>query len=157
MSIIKRAKRSVFPGVSFGLALALFSITSNCGSPAVVHINVAGKDIMNEGYPALVCIYQLSSAANFENVPIESFWKDGEKAFAGDVVGSRQAFMLEPGKNRWEPVQVSKETKYLGVAVDFRRPDNTGGWRLVYDVSYKRPKELLLTVVGNKIEIQRKK
>jgi len=112
---------------------------------------------MNEGYAALICIYQLSSAANFEHVPLESFWKDGEKAFAGDVVGSRQAFMLEPGKNKWEPVQVSKETKYIGVAVDFRRPDNKGGWRLVYDVSYKRPKEMLLTVVSNKIEIQRKK
>jgi type VI secretion system VasD/TssJ family lipoprotein len=156
MSIIKCAKRSIFLSVSFGLSLTLLSIISSCGSAGIVHVNVAGNDKMNEGYEAFICLYPLKNATNFEHVPVESFWKDGEKAFADDVVGSRIDFMLMPGDNRWKEVQVSKDTKYIGIAVDFRNPDKTG-WRLVYDVTVKRPKEILLTVVNNRIEIERKK
>lgn len=156
MNIIKCAKRSIFLGVSFGLSIAMLSMISSCGSAGQVHVSVFGNDKMNEGYAALICLYKLKNATNFERVPLESFWKDGEKVFASDLVEPRTEIMLMPGETQWKTLQVSKDTNYIGAAADFRRPDNKA-WRLVYDITVKRPKEILLTVVSNRIEIERKK
>jgi len=155
MNMAKWANRSMFLSVFFGLSIIMLSLMTSCMPPGPVYVSLLGTEKMNDGRPALVCLYQLKSATNFERVPLELFWKNGEKDFTSDLV-EKTEIMLSPGATEHKWVQAGKETNYIGVAVDFRRAD-TQGWRLVCPLVVKRPKEILLIVVGNRIEIDKKK
>ena len=155
MNRTKWANRQIFLGVFLGLSVILLSLMTSCLAPKPVYVNLFGTEKMNEGRPALVCIYQLKIDTNFVRVPLESFWKDGQKAFASDLV-EKTEYMLSPGETKHIDVPAGKETNYIGVAVDFRRAD-TQGWRLVCPLNVKRPKRILLTVVGNRVEIEKTK
>ncbi len=156
MNMAKWANRSMALSVFLGLSVIMLSLMSSCLASGPVHVSLLGTEKMNDGRPALVCLYKLKNDTNFVRVPLESFWKDGEKVFASDLVEPRTEIMLSPGETRWVSLQVAKDTNYIGVAVDFRRAD-TQGWRLVCPLIVKKPKEILLTVVGNRVEIERKK
>jgi type VI secretion system protein VasD len=156
MNLANRAVRPKFRYALIGLFPMMFAILSSCASPRPVQVSVLGNESMNSGYPVLVCLYQLKSDTNFMRIPLESFWADREKEFAADLVEPGTEIMLAPGETKWVPLQASKETNYIGAAADFRRPDNKG-WRLVYDLAVKRPKEIWLTVTANRIEIEKTK
>jgi len=146
----------MFFGPLLGLSVIMFSTVSSCTSSGPVHVSVLGSENMNSGYPINVFLYKLKNDTNFMRAPLKSFWEDGQKEFAADLVEPGIEIMLAPGETEWKTLQVSKETNYIGAAADFRRPDNKG-WRLVYDLTVKRPKEIWLTVTANGIEIERTK
>jgi type VI secretion system VasD/TssJ family lipoprotein len=156
MNMTKWANRSMFLSVFLGLSVIMLSLMSGCLASGPVWVSLLGTEKMNDGRPALVCLYELKSSTNFMGVPLASFWKEGEKAFGSDLVKGKTEIMLSPLKTEWFPLQVSKETNYIGVAVDFRRAD-AQGWRLVYSLIEKKPKEIYLRVVGNRVEIDKKK
>jgi len=146
----------MFFGTLLGLSVIMFSTVSSCTSSGPVHVSVLGSENMNSGYPILVSLYKLKNDTNFMRVPLESFWEDGENVFKSDLVEPGIEIMLAPGETKWVPIQVSKDTNYIGAAADFRKPDNKG-WRLVCDLTVKRPKEIWLTVSSNRIEIEKTK
>ncbi len=155
MKMAKWANRSMALSVFLGVSVIMLSLMSSCLASGPVWVSLLGTEKMNDGRPALVCLYELKSSTNFERVPLESFWKEGERVFGSDLV-KKTEIMLSPLKTEWFPLQVTKDTNYIGVAVDFRRAD-AQGWRLVYSLIEKKPKEIYLRVVGNRIEIERKK
>lgn len=156
MSPTNRTIRPTFFCTLLGLSVITFSVVSSCTSSGPVHVSVLGNENMNSGYPIRVFLYKLKNDTNFMRVSPESFWGEGEKEFAGDLVEPGIEIMLAPGDTVWKTLQVSKDTNYIGAAADFRKPDNKG-WRLVCDLTVKRPKEILLTVSSNRIEIEKTK
>lgn len=154
MSIAKWVNRSMALSVFLGVSVIVLSILTSCTSSGVVHVSLLGHEKMNDERPCFVCLYKLKNNTNFLLVPLESFWKDGDKAFAADIVPPRTDIMLRPGETRWVSLEVSKETNYIGVAADFRTPDSKG-WRLIFPLIVKRPDQILLTVVSNRIEIEK--
>jgi type VI secretion system VasD/TssJ family lipoprotein len=141
-------------------AILAFLLTS-CSSSGPIYVSLYGNEKMNvenektnESHAVLVCLYMLRSETNFMRVPLETFWQEGEKAFASDLVGIREEKILIPNDTQWVPLHLTKEVNFIGAAADFRRPDKKG-WRLVYSLADKKPKEIWLTVGKDKIEIER--
>jgi len=156
MSKIQRANRAILLSVMLGASVIMLSMISGCGSTGEVQVSVTAHENMNNKHAARMVFYQLRSSTNFEMLPPESFWKDGESVFSADLAAPKIEIMLYPGEVApWVPLLVSKDTQFIGVAVDFREPGSKG-WRMVYPLAGKRPKEILLTVVDNRIEIRKK-
>jgi type VI secretion system VasD/TssJ family lipoprotein len=119
-----------------------------------INLSVTGQAGMNSGgYAVLVCFYQLKSDVNFARVPLGSFWKEGQAAFQNDLVTSRTEKMLAPGDTEEIPLKISKETKFLGIAADFRKPDGDQ-WRKIYPLSKKRTK-IIISVGNGGIELMK--
>ena len=111
------------------------------------------KNLNNGGNACFVCVYQLRNAQNFEMTTIDSFWQEGIKIFESDLVEKVICDTLIPMDRVRIPFLVAEETNYIGVVADFRNPDREG-WRQVYKIPSKRPKEIRITVGTNSLIIQ---
>lgn len=121
-----------------------------CSKSPQIRFSVTGQKYMNGGgYAALICIYQLKSDANFARVPLESFWREGQNAFQSDMVGSRTEVMLAPGETKEVTVILSEETRFIGAAADFRKPEGDM-WRQIYEVNPKKKKFYQITKKSKK-------
>jgi len=140
------------------LALGLLTFCVwGCSSTTLYTGLVGAKDMNLGGHAVMVSIYQLKNDTNFLRLPVESFWQDGAKSFEGDLADTKTDVMLLPGETKWLTLTLKDETRFLGAAGDFRRPDQKG-WRQVYPLPPRRPTELWVIIGydGLKIEKPRK-
>ena len=162
MNTTKRANRKRLFFAFLLIEAIMVFLVSGCLTSGPIWVNILGNQKMNvddektnESHAVLVCLYMLRHNQNFLLVPLEDFWQGGEKAFESDLV-ERKEIVLIPNAPEWPWVdlQFSKETRYFGVAADFRNPDRKE-WRQIHDLAAKKPKQIWLTVGKNKIEIEK--
>jgi len=143
------------------LSAALF-VLAGCAKSKPVKLMFEGKSDMNGGYACLVCIYQLKTDATFMAAQLETFWGNEPTPFQGDLTEGRKEVMLDPGETRELKIKLSKETKFIGAAADFRRPERDA-WRKILPISSKKGllpvslrkgKKLILTVSAGGIDIK---
>ncbi|OGD19066.1 MAG: type VI secretion system-associated lipoprotein [Candidatus Aminicenantes bacterium RBG_13_59_9] len=142
---------------------AALLVLAGCAKSKQVKLSFEGKSDMNGGYACLVCIYQLKSDTSFAAMPLEAFWSATAPPFQADLaVAPRTEVMLEPGETKELKIKISKETKFIGAAADFRRPDRDA-WRKILPISSKKgllpvslrkDKKIILIISAGGIEIK---
>jgi type VI secretion system VasD/TssJ family lipoprotein len=145
---LRRRKGYILPVLSL-LFLFLFS----CSSKIKFITLEATKDLNKGGNACYVCIYQLRNDMDFKRTPVESFWSEGEKAFEADIVDKPVCETLIPGDEAYIDITISDETNFIGVAADFREPDQER-WRQVYEIPSKKPTEIRIIVGSNTVRIE---
>ena len=156
-----RPNRISIPGI-LALSAALL-VLAGCGKAKQVKLFFEGKPDMNGGYACLVRIYQLKADTSFTAVPLEAFWSATAAPFVADLAVPPMDVMLEPGETKKDlKIKVSKETKFIGAAADFRRPDRDA-WRKILPISSKKSllpvslgkgKKITLIISAGGIEIK---
>jgi type VI secretion system VasD/TssJ family lipoprotein len=133
------------------LSLGFLSITG-CSRYVKIYLQAA-TDLNNGGNPVVVRLYQLTTDVNFKNETSESFWRNEKNSFDRDMVGKPQEIMLHPREVlKLEKVKVLDDTKYIGVAADFYKPDKDQ-WHYLIDISMYEGDELLVVVRKNTLVI----
>ena len=137
--------------ICFGLA-GLMILLSACGGAKQINLNFQGTQEMNKQQSCVVYVFQLRTDTNFLNASLESFWEQGRESFADDIVEERK-YQLVPGENRTDLLTLKEDTVYLGAVGDFNEPDKEG-WRQVYSLEKKPPKQLYIVIGYNRLDIQ---
>lgn len=103
------------------------------GSQPATEMTVFGdSDMNNGGNAAVVRIYQLAGDSNFTRASLETFWRDDELALGAELVGPKQEILLYPEQERAIDLDLSDQTRYVGIAADLRAPDPVQ-WRHIFD------------------------
>jgi type VI secretion system VasD/TssJ family lipoprotein len=133
------------------LCIVLLAITG-CSRHVKVYFQAA-NDLNNGGNPVVVRLYQLTTDVNFKSVTSESFWRNEQKSFDKDIVGKPQEIMLHPREVlKLEKLEILDDTRFIGVAADFYKPDKDQ-WHYLIDVSIYEGDELLVAVRKNNLVI----
>lgn len=133
--------------------VCLFITFSGCSSKIKFITLEATQDLNKGGNACYVCIYQLRNDMDFKRTPVESFWNEGEKPFAADIVDKPVCETLIPGDEAYIDITIAEETNFIGVAADFREPDQER-WRQVYAIPSKKPTEVRIIVGSNTVRIE---
>ena len=137
------------------LTLAMIAgllIFSGCSSVKQMNINIQGMPEMNNGNAVVVYICQLSNEKGFMQATYESFWQGDDKPFQDEVIKGTNK-RLFPNASIPEMINIDSETKFIGIAADFFDPDEEA-WRRIYPLTSKPPKQIVIIVGINKIDIQ---
>jgi len=116
-----------------------------CGKK-LLNITLVGQMELNRSNAIVVRIYQLRSDARFQLATVESFWKEknADEIFLDKEFISKEEKILHPEEQIPVPIQLDPETKFLGVAADFYRP-NKDKWRQVVPITkYKKRVAIVL-------------
>jgi type VI secretion system VasD/TssJ family lipoprotein len=145
--------------LAFSIVL-LVVVTSGCARapvlpPApvvhVVPVTIVGTSDLNAGgNAAVVRIYQLQGDANFRRATVEAFWQSDEQVLGQELVPGRREILLYPGQSSTIEIELSSNTRYIGVAADLRSPE-TGGWRELRPVGEVVGRSLVVTVGTNNL------
>lgn len=119
-----------------------------CGKK-VLNISLIGGKKLNKENAVVVRIYQLKSADNFQLSTKESFWrgKDSDIELLKNelIPNSRQELILHPNEERRFPIEIDPETKFIGVAADFNKPDKDK-WRYFIPITKFKGKEVVVVL-----------
>jgi type VI secretion system VasD/TssJ family lipoprotein len=137
--------------ISFLAFLFLFNFS--CSSKIKFITLEATQDLNKGGNACYVCIYQLRNDMDFKRTPVESFWNQEEKAFEADIVDKPVCETLIPGDEAYIDITILEETNFIGVAADFREPDQER-WREVFEIPSKKPTEIRIIVGSNTVRIE---
>ncbi|MFA9453105.1 MAG: type VI secretion system lipoprotein TssJ [Candidatus Aminicenantaceae bacterium] len=137
---------------SYGGLTVLVLLLVACGGSKQIDLNLQGTQEMNKQQSCVIYVYQLRTDTNFMNASLESFWEQGRESFASDVVEERK-YQLVPGETRTDLLTLKEDTVYLGAVGDFNDPDKEG-WRQVYSLEKKIPKQLYIVIGYNRLDIQ---
>lgn len=154
MKLIRRRLEPLSKLIILVLPFVLFFI--HCGPGQIKKIYLEGtKDLNKGGNACYVCIYQLIDDMEFMRTPLESFWRQGEKPFEGDLADKNVVCRtLIPGDlEDLIDLEILDETNFIGVAADFRDPDQER-WRQVYEIPSHRPKQIQIIVESNSVRIE---
>jgi type VI secretion system VasD/TssJ family lipoprotein len=136
----------------FGLLPVLLFVLAACGGPKQINLTLQGTQEMNKQQSCVIYVFQLRSDTNFLNASLESFWEQGRESFAADIVEERK-YQLVPGENRTDFLMLKEDTVVIGAVGDFNEPDKEG-WRQVYTLGKKTPKQLYIVIGYNRLDIQ---
>jgi len=134
-----------------GLIVLMFLLAA-CGGTKQISLNLQGTQEMNKQQSCVIYVYQLRTDTNFINASLESFWEQGRESFSDDIVEERK-YQLVPGETRTDLLILKEDTVYLGAVGDFNEPDKEG-WRQVYSLEKKVPKQLYIVIGYNRLDIQ---
>ena len=107
---------------------------------------------MNNGNAANVVFYQLTGTTNFQRAPIETFWRNDREALANELVGSGQQVFLYPGQQKQIALDLSEETRYLGVAANLRAPE-PNRWRRALSLQQINGRRVAVQVSSNSLTV----
>lgn len=137
----------------FSLVFAL-TLLVGCGGAPQFMIE-GGSDLNAGGNAVTVGIYQLNSKTSFEARSFSTFWQDPVNALGSELVSS-QNVTLYPDEPETFELELSGDTRYVGVAANFREPDPEN-WRAIYPVDEltKRmgSREVTVTVGSNQLDV----
>jgi type VI secretion system VasD/TssJ family lipoprotein len=134
------------------LAAVCLCCAAGC-SKKVMELAVVGDADMNAGNGVVLRVYQLSGDAKFRNTTLASFWENDEQALAGELLpGGKQELFLFPNETRPIPLNLTKETRFVGIAADFREPD-AEQWRVLYPAGELKGKKVTVRVQENRLAV----
>ena len=138
--------------INFLLLSLVFLSIAGCSRYVKIYLQAA-TDLNNGGNPVVVRLYQLTTDVNFKSETSESFWRNEKNSFERDMVGNPQEIMLHPREVlKLEKVKILDDTKFIGVAADFYKPDKDQ-WHYLIDISIYEKDELLVVVRKNTLVI----
>lgn len=121
------------------------------GCSTTVNVGMLGQSDMNGGgNAAVVRIYELSGEGSFMEASFRTFWQGDGGALKGVLVGSREQTVF-PGESEQFELELAEETNFIGVAANFRNPQEDG-WRGLYSVDEVGDR-LSVTVHSNRISV----
>ena len=117
------------------IVLSLLIFLSGCGNPTT-NIMLKSTEDSNEMNAVQMKIVQLRSAEKFKLASRESLLRNPDETLGDDLIpNSKVEKIMIPGETfSLENVELSEETKYLGIFGDFFSPA-TDGWSQLIDVS----------------------
>ncbi len=120
------------------------------GCSTTINVEILGQSNMNGGgNGAVVRIYQLSGEGSFTEASFRTFWQ-GDGTLEGILVRSREQTVYPDETQQFE-LELSEETSFIGVAANFRNPQE-GGWRALYSVD-EVGDQLSVTVHNDRISV----
>lgn len=123
------------------------------GSQQATEMSVIGEsDMNNGGNAAVVRIYQLSGDSNFTRASLETFWRDDEQALGTELIGAKQEILLYPEQERAIDLNLSDQTRYLGIAADLRAPDPVQ-WRQIFNAQELLGKQVNVRVGTDRLTV----
>lgn len=130
-------------------ALVLFFILV-VGCSTTIEVGLSGQPDMNGGgNGAVVRIYELSGEGSFMEASFRAFWQE-EGALGGSLIRSREETLYPDETKRFE-LELAEETKFIGVAANFRDPVQDE-WRDLFPVEDVGD-GLTVTVHNNRISV----
>ncbi|MBL1212170.1 MAG: type VI secretion system lipoprotein TssJ [Ignavibacteriae bacterium] len=128
------------------LITALLIFLSGCGNPTT-NIMLKSTEDSNEMNAVQMKIVQLRSAEKFKLASRESLLRNPDETLGDDLIpNSKVEKIMIPGETfSLENVELSEETKYIGIFGDFFSPA-TDGWSQLIDVS--EGKDEIKIVIG---------
>lgn len=131
------------------LLVLCFALMVGCST--TIEVGVSGQSNMNDGgAAAVVQIYELSGEGNFMEASFSSFWQE-DGALGGILIRSRRE-TLYPNETKQFELELAEETKFIGIAANFRNPEQDG-WRDLYPVDEVGDR-LSVTVQSNRISVE---
>ncbi len=117
------------------IVLSLLILLSGCGNPTT-NIMLKSTEDSNEMNAVQMKIVQLRSAEKFKLASRESLLRNPDETLGDDLIpNSKVEKIMIPGETfSLENVELSEETKYIGIFGDFFSPA-TDGWSQLIDVS----------------------
>ena len=117
------------------IVLSLLIFLSGCGNPTT-NIMLKSTEDSNEMNAVQMKIVQLRSAEKFKLASRESLLRNPDETLGDDLIpNSKVEKIMIPGETfSLENVELSEETKYIGIFGDFFSPA-TDGWSQLIDVS----------------------
>ena len=125
-----------FLSVSISLLIMLLLIgLSGCGNPTL-NILLKSTEDSNEMNAVQMKIVQLRSAEKFKLASRESLLRNADETLGEDLIpNSKVEKIMIPGETfSLENVELTEETKFIGIFGDFFSPA-TDGWSQLIDVS----------------------
>ncbi len=128
------------------IVLSLLIFLSGCGNPTT-NIMLKSTEDSNEMNAVQMKIVQLRSAEKFKLASRESLLRNPDETLGDDLIpNSKVEKIMIPGETfSLENVELSEETKYIGIFGDFFSPA-TDGWSQLIDVS--EGKDEIKIVIG---------
>lgn len=129
------------------IAGGMLSSCASAPKPVTVKLTIeAGSDINPDprGRPSPVALklFELKSAANFENADFFSLF-DHERETLGPELVARDELVLKPGDRVTQERKVAPEVRFIGVLVGFRDLERSQ-WRLSVPMEVARRQPLLI-------------
>ena len=142
--MVRSKNLSSFSITIFVLTFIIF--LSGCGSPTT-NIILKSTDDSNEMNAVQMKIVQLKSAEKFKLASREALLRNPDETLGDDLIpNSKVEKIMIPGETfSLENVELSEETKYIGIFGDFFSPA-TDGWSQLIDVS--EGKDEIKIVIG---------
>ena len=142
--MVRSKNLSSFSITIFVLTFIIF--LSGCGSPTT-NIILKSTDDSNEMNAVQLKIVQLKSAEKFKLASREALLRNPDETLGDDLIpNSKVEKIMIPGETfSLENVELSEETKYIGIFGDFFSPA-TDGWSQLIDVS--EGKDEIKIVIG---------
>lgn len=104
-------------------------------------------NINGQPSPVLVRVYQLSNNVNFNNASYDALFDNEHSALGAEFISINE-YLVHPNTSNPVQLQISKNVKYLGVAVGYRSIDMVN-WRAVVAV----PEEHFWSDLGIEIKV----
>lgn len=139
------------------LLLAACGGTRPAAEPPPLRLTIYGTATMNSAADgeganaAVVRLYQLTGPTNFTEATPDAFWRDDEAALGDELVDAQQV-LLYPDQQEVVTLEPAETARYVGVAVDLRRPD-PGAWRQVYAVEALRGRAVRVEVGATQVRV----
>lgn len=131
--------------VCFSLALA--ACASGPPKPAQVAGTIQASAQVNPSTskrpsPLLLCIYELKSAAAFNNADFMSLYQRDQTELSTDLMG-KEEFVLAPGESKGFAKTLAPETRFLGVVAAFRDLEHSK-WRSVVAIQPGKKQQVVI-------------
>lgn len=132
------------------LASAAMLTTAGCSSapkPTAVngHIEAAAglnPSVSQRPSPLLLRIYELKSAAAFNQADFMSLYQADQAALGAELI-TREEVMLQPGETRPFAKKLSVETRFIGVVAAYRNLE-LASWRSITAVQPGRSQQITI-------------
>ncbi|HRR07595.1 MAG TPA: type VI secretion system lipoprotein TssJ [Rhodothermales bacterium] len=120
-----------------------------------VELTIKADATLNGGNRVRVVIYQLQRKELFMASSRQAFWLKKETLLP-DIAGDPNqtlSFEIDPNVSKNHKVFLYENTKYIGVAVDFFRPDGNL-WRTVTEINPNKNSMFQVSVQGSAVSIK---
>ncbi len=136
-------------GAGISILFLLCTLLVGCKGP--LEMTITGTPSMNEGNAAMVRVYQLTSRTGFDSAQREDLILNPEETLGADIVW-RDQFRLFPDSVLTLPIDLEKNTEFLAIVADLRKPIDEG-WRRSYQVSEVKGKKVRVMVLEGTINV----
>jgi type VI secretion system protein VasD len=134
------------------LALALSACAEPPPSPTTVALRIDATEQMNQGAPARIKVYYLTSDANFEAADFFSLFEEPGATLGQDLV-TVDEYLLAPGETVEDVKSFDMAVPHVGVVAGLRDIDSPG-WKATGDLAPRAPNPIVLTLSGEGAKVE---
>lgn len=136
------------------ILLVVLLVLPGCSRSKMVSLQFQGTSTMNNGgHFAVVRIFQLTNNTRFLDAAFEEFWMgNGEFLAEESISGTMQQISVYPDQPVSSDLEVSKETRFIGVAANLYDPAGDG-WRKIYPVDRLDKDRVVVRITEDQLDV----